>query len=582
MESPRTIDKYELVEKLGEGGFGVVYKARHLVTKLPVAIKILVTRTDAHPDVATRFRREASIGNEIDHENIVRALDFGYVSGQPYLVLEFLDGVGVDEAVRTHGPMAPHRVARIALQVADALAAAHGHGVIHRDLKPENIFLVRRSGRDDFVKVLDFGIAKLTSGASQDGLATRSQTLIGSPVTMSPEQCRGADIDSRSDVYALGIVIFFALTGRYPFFGAQADILSMHLRDRPPRVDSVRPGVPASLVALVERALAKDPAERFQTMGELARALAPLTADPALVATPQERPTVQMQARRVNTRWPTMVAVAAAGAAVALAGGGIWRLARGSATGAAAATAVGGSATSGAMTSETTAGTDEAAARAATTTASDARAVTAAATAPTGDAKTGGDGRADTAVDGTTTTAAAVARNPANATGNPANAPGSPANATGNPANAAGHSANATGYRANATDRPANATGHPANATGASAPAAGDSAPSVVAGAAPASHGDKAAEAGAHAPSAARPDEPAADARNGYLTVAVLPFAEVVVDGHVAGTTPLRNLPLRPGAHSVEISNVGLHRHTRRNQRIDAGAHHRIQLDWSN
>jgi serine/threonine-protein kinase len=180
VESPRTIDKYELVEKLGEGGFGVVYKARHLVTKLPVAIKILVARTDAHPDVATRFRREASIGNEIDHENIVRALDFGHVAGQPYLVLEFLDGVGVDEAVRTHGPMAPHRVARIALQVADALAAAHSHGVIHRDLKPENIFLVRRSGRDDFVKVLDFGIAKLTSGASQDGLAMRSASSFSS------------------------------------------------------------------------------------------------------------------------------------------------------------------------------------------------------------------------------------------------------------------------------------------------------------------------------------------------------------------------------------------------------------------
>ena len=361
MESPRTIDKYELVEKLGEGGFGVVYKARHLVTKLPVAIKILVTRTDAHPDVATRFRREASIGNEIDHENIVRALDFGYVSGQPYLVLEFLDGVGVDEAVRTHGPMAPHRVARIALQVADALAAAHGHGVIHRDLKPENIFLVRRSGRDDFVKVLDFGIAKLTAGASLDGLATRSQMLIGSPVTMSPEQCRGADIDLRSDIYALGIVIFFALTGRYPFFGAQADILSMHLRDRPPRVDSVRPGVPASLAALVERALAKDPAERYQTMGEVARVLAPLTADPALAATPPERPTGQLPGgRRAGARWPALVAVAAAGAAVALAGGGVWLFARGPAAGgttAAVAAAAGRSATSGAMTSETTAET---------------------------------------------------------------------------------------------------------------------------------------------------------------------------------------------------------------------------------
>jgi hypothetical protein len=528
VESPRTIDKYELVEKLGEGGFGVVYKARHLVTKLPVAIKILLTRTDAHPDVATRFRREASIGNEIDHENIVRALDFGDVAGQPYLVLEFLDGVGVDEAVKRHGPMAPHRVARIALQVADALAAAHGHGVIHRDLKPENIFLVRRSGRDDFVKVLDFGIAKLTAGASMDGLATRSHMLIGSPVTMSPEQCRGADIDSRSDVYALGVVIFFALTGRYPFFGAQADILSMHLRDVPPRVDAVRPGVPEALSELVARALAKEPAARFQSMGELARALAPLTADPALAATPQQRPTMQLSgARRSGARWPAMVAVAVAGAAVALAGGGVWLLAR-----APARLETGRSATSGAMTSETRTIADEAAA-------ARTAVATTPAPAPTGDKVA--PGTADEATRGDDSRAARASGNAAE----------------------------------RGDDKPT------ARASGNAAERGDDSRAARASGNAAARGDDKPAARASGEPAAAG-DESAVGERNGYLTVAVLPFAEVLVDGHVAGTTPLRNLPLRPGAHTVEISNAGLRRHTRRTERIDAGAHHRIQLDWSN
>jgi serine/threonine-protein kinase len=437
VHSPRTIDKYELVEKLGEGGFGVVYKARHLVTRLPVAIKILVAKPAAHPDVATRFRREASIGNEIDHENIVRAIDFGEVAGQPYLVLEFLDGVSLGEAVRAQGPMAPARAARIALQVADALAAAHAHGVIHRDLKPENIFLVRQGGRDDFVKVLDFGIAKLTAGAS-DGLETRSQVIIGSPVTMSPEQCRGADIDHRSDVYALGVLIFFAVSGRYPFFGAQGDILSMHLRDPAPRLGAVRPGVPEALDAAVAQALAKEAAARFQSMGDFARALRPLADEAAAGA-----PTVQLgRARR--RRWPA-VAVAAA----AVAGVAAWMMVR---------------------------------------------------------------------------------------------APGP-----------RGHATDEEGARATEDMR-----------------APGNSSATWA--------GTARAEEPAVAPSATERKE----TRIGHLTVAVLPFAEVTVDGRVVGTTPLRNLPLRPGAHTVELRNVGLHRRVVRIEHVAPGGHHRIQLDWSN
>jgi serine/threonine-protein kinase len=458
VHSPRTIDKYELEQKLGEGGFGVVYKARHRVTRMPVAIKILTAQTNAHPDVATRFRREASIGNEIGHENIVRAIDFGEVSGQPYLVLEFVDGASLADEVRAHGPMAPARGARIALQVAEALAAAHANGVVHRDLKPENILLVRQAGRDDFVKVLDFGIAKLTAGA-RDGLETRSQVLIGSPVTMSPEQCRGADIDHRSDIYALGVVLFFAVTGRYPFFGAQGDVLSMHLRDPPPRVSDVRPGVPAAVEAVVERALAKDPAARFQSMGELARALAPLTDEARTAAA-----TVELRRRRPRRRrW-----LLAAGALLVVAGAGGWLVARRS--------------------------------QSATPAVSQPRPHAPAATATHVDVETTTIGRVD------------------------------------------------------ATVRPQEKSER-----------------------APAATSPRAEE-----PALRSATNDKKDARTGYLTIAVLPFAEVIVDGHVAGTTPLRNLPLRPGAHTVELVNAGLHRRTRRTEHIDAGGHRRIQLDWSN
>jgi eukaryotic-like serine/threonine-protein kinase len=215
-----TIGNYRVVQRLGEGAMGVVCLAQHPIIGRKVAIKLLHPVLSTDPEVVTRFFNEARAIHRIAHENVVEILDFGQTNdGQPYFIMEFLEGEALSNAI-ARGPMDPERVARIAEQMCRALGAAHAKGIVHRDLKPQNVQLVTKADGSLQVKLLDFGVAKILA-ASEEGAAsakTRAGSLMGTPLYMSPEQCRGAGtVDARADIYALGVMLFEMLAGRPPF-----------------------------------------------------------------------------------------------------------------------------------------------------------------------------------------------------------------------------------------------------------------------------------------------------------------------------------------------------------------------------
>jgi serine/threonine-protein kinase len=220
---------------------------------------------------------EAKAVNQIGHEHIVDIADFGNTpDGDFYFVMEFLQGEPLSDRLKRDGALPAGRAVAIAMQIADALGASHGQGIIHRDLKPENIFLVHRGGGRDFVKVLDFGLAKLTLGGEERVThKTRAGSLMGTPFYMSPEQCEGrAEIDHRSDVYSLGVLLFEMLTGMVPFTGeGYGEIIVKHITTPAPSARGLQPGVPAELDLVLYRALAKARDERFQSMADLRDAL---------------------------------------------------------------------------------------------------------------------------------------------------------------------------------------------------------------------------------------------------------------------------------------------------------------------
>ncbi|MBZ0233288.1 MAG: serine/threonine protein kinase, partial [Deltaproteobacteria bacterium] len=275
------LGSYTIVDRLGEGGMGVVYAAEHALLGRRAAIKVLLPDLSRRAEVVERFFNEARAMTSIGDAGVVQVFDFGHApDGCAYIVMELLDGESLDDRLRRTGPL-PARIAlRIARQIATSLAAAHARGIIHRDLKPENIFLVRDAEAMDGErpKILDFGIAKLSEDNNRS--KTRTGTFLGTPLYMSPEQCRGAgEVDARSDVYALGCVLFHLVAGRPPFDGAGVgEIVASHLREPAPAPSQVLPGVPASVDAVVARCLAKSPDERFASMSELAQALAAVQA----------------------------------------------------------------------------------------------------------------------------------------------------------------------------------------------------------------------------------------------------------------------------------------------------------------
>jgi DNA-binding response OmpR family regulator len=262
-----TLDEtYRLEEKIGEGGFGAVYRGTHARLQRPVAVKVLrnVQGTDGGAQLA-RFRREGIAACRIAHPNAVEVLDFGVSSGGvAYLVMELLSGRTLGSLLRTSHVLPLARAAAIVAPVCDALAAAHAAGIVHRDVKPDNVFL-HAFGGGEVVKVVDFGIAKLLDDAMPDGDLTQHGTLVGTPTYMAPERLLGNDYDARSDIYSVGVMLYLSVSGYLPFTtepNNMADMVRLHLTEKPRALSSVTSALDESFAALVMRTLAYDPAER--------------------------------------------------------------------------------------------------------------------------------------------------------------------------------------------------------------------------------------------------------------------------------------------------------------------------------
>lgn len=261
-------NRYELMEKIGEGGMAVVYKARCTFLDRWVAIKILRDQYANNPEFVDRFQREARAAARLAHPNIVSIYDVGEDQGRHFIVMEYVQGENLKDYLSRRGPLAPQTVAEMGQQVAAALAHAHCRGIIHRDIKPHNL-LVSPEGQ---VKVTDFGIARAAAASS----LTETGVVLGSVHYFSPEQAQGGAVDARSDIYALGVVLYELLTGVPPFTGDSPIAIALsHLDSEPPAVAELCPYVPEDLEQAIMKAMAKDPAHRYQTAGELNRALAP-------------------------------------------------------------------------------------------------------------------------------------------------------------------------------------------------------------------------------------------------------------------------------------------------------------------
>src|SRR5918993_3263688 len=259
--------KYRIDERLSEGGMGCVYRATHVLMEKALAVKVLHPALAADDNIVARFTREARAASRISHPHAITVTDFGEAeNGVVFLVMEYLRGRTLKEVIRSDGPMPLRRAAEIVRQVAGALEAAHNEGVVHRDLKSDNIMLEETPG-GDWAKVLDFGIAKIKETAEgQDPALTAPNLIIGTPQYMSPEQCsQASEIDSRSDIYSLGVIIYELLAGHAPFTGdSPTAIMMQHLQEPPPSLLEERPDLPPEVGRIVARALAKRPEDRFQ------------------------------------------------------------------------------------------------------------------------------------------------------------------------------------------------------------------------------------------------------------------------------------------------------------------------------
>jgi tRNA A-37 threonylcarbamoyl transferase component Bud32 len=297
-------NRYLVEDKIGEGGFGTVWRARQTQMGRVVALKVLHPRMARDPQVVGRFKREAEASSQLRAPHTVQVYDFDQTpEGLMYLSMEMLSGQSLHAALQSQGPIAPSRMARIMDGIAESLGEAHQHGIVHRDIKPENIYLEPQP-TPDFVKVLDFGIAKIVSGDGSKGpqLTAAGQTL-GTLEYMSPEQLMGQQLDGRSDIYALGIMAYEMMTGRLPFDAkTPTEMITGHLKTVPPPPSKHVPAVPPELDAIILRCLEKTRDKRFADTAELRAALAALASGSG---TAKVMPAAPVQAARWDDRSST-------------------------------------------------------------------------------------------------------------------------------------------------------------------------------------------------------------------------------------------------------------------------------------
>src|SRR4051812_30372440 len=267
-------DRYLLVEKIGQGGSGTIYRGEHTTLRKRVAVKVLHAQLTTDDTALERFRREATTVAELDNDHILQVLDFGRTEdNRLFFAMEHLEGETLTKVIERERMLPIERALDILGQIAEALTEAHGLGYVHRDLRPRNIFLTNKRGRADFVKLLDFGLAKLVL-PNVEAKQTAMGMTFGDPRYMSPEQARGETLDRRSDIYSLGAMAFEMLTGTPPYTGSGTfEILQQHLDAPVPRVRVSRADCPEWLDAVVQRALAKQPDGRFSTVTKLLESL---------------------------------------------------------------------------------------------------------------------------------------------------------------------------------------------------------------------------------------------------------------------------------------------------------------------
>jgi putative nucleotidyltransferase with HDIG domain len=280
----QTLGSFKILSLLGEGGMGRVYLAEHVLIGRRAAIKVLAAEIADKEDIVSRFFTEARAVNDIRHPNIVEVTDFGTFGRQPFIVMELLDGETLEQRLARVSLLDLDAAARVVTQIASAVGAGHEHGMVHRDLKPANIFLRNHPDYPDFVKVLDFGIAKLVAGDRNVQHHTEIGMLIGTPAYMSPEQCLGdTHLDHHSDIYSLGVVLYQMVTGRLPFTAETAGrLIVCHVQEEPPPPQQINPAVSPAMGAVITKAMAKKPEHRFASMREMRDAV--LLAAPAAFA----------------------------------------------------------------------------------------------------------------------------------------------------------------------------------------------------------------------------------------------------------------------------------------------------------